>query len=282
MIAFLGTGLLGTGFVRAALQRGESVSVWNRTIAKAQALAADGARVAQTPAEAVRGASCVHLVLLDDAAVDDVIERLLPGLEPGAVILDHSTTAPRSTAERARRMAERGIDFLHVPVFMGPPQAATAKGLMLAAGPKALFERVQPELAKMTERIRYFGERPDLAAANKLFGNMLIMFVASGLADVFALARSLDIAPTDAYTIFNDFNPSAQVTGRGKRMAEGDFKASFELVAARKDVRLMLETAEAGGVPLHVVPAIAARFDQVIAAGYGADDLSSIAAVDVA
>jgi len=282
MIAFLGTGLLGTGFVRAALQRGESVSVWNRTIAKAQALAADGARVAQTPAEAVRGASRVHLVLLDDAAVDDVIERLLPGLEPGAVILDHSTTAPRSTAERARRMAERGIDFLHVPVFMGPPQAATAKGLMLAAGPKALFERVQPELAKMTERIRYFGERPDLAAANKLFGNMLIMFVASGLADVFALARSLDIAPTDAYTIFNDFNPSAQVTGRGKRMAEGDFKASFELVAARKDVRLMLETAEAGGVPLHVVPAIAARFDQVIAAGYGADDLSSIAAVDVA
>jgi 3-hydroxyisobutyrate dehydrogenase-like beta-hydroxyacid dehydrogenase len=281
MIAFLGTGLLGTGFVRAALGRGETVTVWNRTRAKADALAADGARVATDPAEAVRGASRVHLVLLDDAVVDAVIEQLLPGLAPDAIILDHSTTAPRPTAARAERLAALGIDFLHVPVFMGPAQAAAATGMMLVSGKQALYERVRPELGRMTERIRYMGERPDLAAAYKLFGNMLIMFVSAGLADVFAMARAAGIAPTDAYTIFNDFNAASQVVTRGKRMAEGDFTPSFELSAARKDVRLMLETAEAGGIPLHVLPAIAARFDQVIAAGHGADDLASVGATDV-
>jgi 3-hydroxyisobutyrate dehydrogenase-like beta-hydroxyacid dehydrogenase len=281
VIAFLGTGLLGTGFVRAALGRGETVTVWNRTRAKADALATEGARVAADPADAVRGASRVHLVLLDDAVVDAVTEQLLPGLAPDAIILDHSTTAPRPTAARAQRLAALGIDFLHVPVFMGPAQAAAATGMMLVSGKQALYERVRPELARMTERIRYMGERPDLAAAYKLFGNMLIMFVSAGLADVFAMARAAGIEPTDAYTIFNDFNAAAQVATRGKRMAEGDFTPSFELAAARKDVRLMLETAEAGGVPLHVLPAIAARFDQVIAAGHGADDLASVGATDV-
>jgi len=281
MIALLGTGLLGTGFVRAALGRGEAVTVWNRTASKAEALGREGAVVAATPAEAVRGASRVHLVLIDDAAVDAVLEQLLPGLEPGAVILDHSTTAPGPTAERAKRMAAKGIDFLHVPVFMGPAQAASATGMMLAAGSEALFERVRPELARMTERIRYLGERSDLAAAYKLFGNMMIMFVVSGIADVFAMAKTVGIEATDAYTIFNDFNAAAQVATRGKRMAEGDFTPSFELTAARKDVRLMLETAAAGGGALHVLPAIAARFDAVIAAGHGADDIASVAAADV-
>lgn len=281
MIAFLGTGLLGAGFVRGALGRGESVTVWNRTTAKAQALASDGAQVAATPADAVRGASRVHLVLLDDAVVDDVIEQMMPGLSPGVVLIDHSTTAPKPTAERAKRMAARGIDFLHAPVFMGPPQAATAKGMMLVSGNEAVFARMQPELAKMTERIRYFGERPDLAAAYKLFGNMMIMFVVAGLSDVFAMARAVGIEATDAYTIFNDFNPASQVTGRGKRMAEQDYRASFELSAARKDVRLMVETAAAGGVPLHVLPAIAERFDRVIAAGHGAEDLSVVGTAEV-
>jgi 3-hydroxyisobutyrate dehydrogenase-like beta-hydroxyacid dehydrogenase len=164
---------------------------------------------------------------------------------------------------------------------MGPPQAATAKGLMLVSGPQTVFERVRPELQRMTERIRYMGERPDLAAAYKLFGNMMIMFVTSGLADVFALARSVGVDPLEAHTIFNDFNPAAQVTTRGKRMAEGNFTPSFELSAARKDVRLMLETAALGGATLHVLPAIAARFDTVIAAGHGADDMASLAARDV-
>jgi 3-hydroxyisobutyrate dehydrogenase-like beta-hydroxyacid dehydrogenase len=279
MIAFLGTGLMGSGFVSALLARGEAVTVWNRTISRTAPLQKAGAHVAADPAAAVRDAGRVHMALLDDAAVDDVLGRLLPALAPGAVIVDHSTTAVQSTAARAERLRERGVKFLHAPVFMGPSNARDATGSMFVSGPQDVFEEVRPELERMTGKVRYMGPRPGLAAGYKLFGNMMIMFVVSGLADVFTLARAIGIDPRDAMTVFADFNPATQVTARGRRMAEGKFSpAAFELVAARKDVRLMLESAAAAGASLHVLPAIADRFDRIIAAGHGRDDLSSVAA----
>ena len=272
---------MGTAFVRAILDRGKSVTVWNRTAAKAQALATYGAKVATDPAAAVHGAKRIHLSLLDDDAVDAILDLLIPSLEPGVVIVDHSTTAPQPTAQRAQRLSERGVAFLHAPVFMGPANARDGSGVMLAAGPQEVYDRVRPTLARMTGKLRYFGERPDLAAGYKLFGNMMIMFVVSGIADVFALAKGLGIDPKEACTLFDDFNPAGQVSGRGRRMAEKNFEPTFELSAARKDIRLMLETAGTTGAALHVLPTIAHRFDDVIAAGHGRDDLASIVADDV-
>lgn len=107
-IAYLGTGLLGSGFIEAALGRGDSVTVWNRTPAKAAALVAFGATVASTPADAVRGAERVHLVLKDDAVVEEVIAALRPGLSADAIIVDHTTTQPVLTAERARGSRRTG------------------------------------------------------------------------------------------------------------------------------------------------------------------------------
>ncbi len=279
MIAFLGTGLMGSGFVSALLARGEAVTVWNRTISRTEPLAAEGARVANHAATAVHGASRVHLSLLDDTAVDEVLDQLLPALEPGAVIMDHSTTATQSTVARAARLQKLGVKFLHAPVFMGPGNARDSTGSMLIAGPQKIFDEVRPELERMTGKVRYLGTRPDVAAAYKLFGNMMIMFIASGIADIFSLARALDIDPKDAVTVFSDFNPAGQVSGRGQRMANGEFSpAAFELLAARKDVRLMLDSATEAGGSLHVLPAIAERFDQIIAAGYGHDDLAAVGA----
>src|SRR4051812_21961287 len=111
-IAFLGTGLLGGAFVEAALQRGDSVTVWNRTIDKARALERFGARVADSPADAVRGAARVHLVLKDDAVVETVIAALRPGLPPDAIIVDHTTTQPTLTAQRSQRLNGEGVRYL--------------------------------------------------------------------------------------------------------------------------------------------------------------------------
>src|SRR5947209_2211666 len=98
MIAFFGTGLLGANFVRALLSRGEHVNVWNRTAEKARALEADGAKAFVDPAEAVRGATELHLSLSDDGAVDEVLERARPGFAKGIVIVDHTTTSATGTA----------------------------------------------------------------------------------------------------------------------------------------------------------------------------------------
>ena len=271
-IAFLGTGLLGSALAQAAAQRGDHVTVWNRTREKAEALSAFGATVADTPADAVRGASRVHLVLKDDAVVEDVIAALRPGLSLDAIIVDHTTTQPALTAGRALRLNAEGVHYLHCPVFIGPAAARKGEGAILAAGPLALFEQVRPELERMAPKVKYFGERPDLAACYKLFGNTLIIGLSALVADVFAVAAGSGITPTDALGVLEVLNPVTTIEGRGRNMARGNFTPSFELDMARKDVRLMMETA--GTEALATLPSIAARMDTLIAQGHGADDLA--------
>ena len=274
-ITFLGTGLLGSAFAEAAAKRGDAVTVWNRSPEKAEALKAFGITVAATPAEAVRGASRVHLILKDDAVVDEVLAAARVSLSSSAFVLDHTTTLPASTAIRAARLNSDGVNYLHCPVFMGPAAARAAQGSMLVAGPQALFEQVKSELVRMTARLEYLGERPDLAAVNKLLGNAMIIGMASTLADILTIAKASGVKGEDATKLLGLLDLNVMVAGRGKNMSQGNFTPSFELSMARKDVRLMLETA--GDLPMSVLPGIAQRMDQLIAQGHGADDASVVA-----
>lgn len=273
-IAYLGTGLLGSGLAEAAAKRGDQVTAWNRTVEKARALEPFGIRVAATPAEAVRGAARVHLVLTDDAVVETVIAALRPGLAPNAIIVDHTTTQPALTAARAAKLQAEGVRYLHCPVFIGPVAARAGQGIILVSGPHVLFDEVKDALHRMAPRVEYFGERPDLAAVYKLCGNAIIIGLASIVADVFAIAGGSGVAPEEALRLLDFFNPAAIITGRGRNMAKGNFAPAFELAMARKDVRLMMETAN--GTPLVTLPAIAARMDALIAAGLGGQDLGII------
>lgn len=271
-IAFLGTGLLGSAFAEAAAQRGDDVTAWNRSADKVLALKAFGVNAATTPADAVRGATRIHLVLKDDGVVETVLAAARSGLSADAIVIDHTTTLPALTAQRAARLAAEGIRYLHCPVFMGPAAARSAKGTMMAAGPRALFDLVKADLQKMTGKLNYMGERLDLAAANKLLGNAAIIGVAALMADVLTLAQASDVAGADAIQLLGLLDLNAMVAGRGMNMAKGDFAASFELAMARKDVALMLETT--GARPMAALPAVAARMDALIAAGHGAADCS--------
>lgn len=278
MIAYLGLGLLGSSFVRAMLRRGEKVQVWNRSVDKARALEADGATAFDEVEDAVRGATRVHLTLSDDAAVDAVIERARPALAPGVVLLDHTTTSPVGTEARAARLEAARVAFLHVPVFMGPANALEATGVMLAAGPRERFERVRAELEKMTGKLVYLGPDPKRAAIFKLLGNLFLIETVGSLADVFSLASSAGVAPADALTLFDVFNPAALIGPRAKRMVEARFDdPSFTLEMARKDVRLMLESAERGGARLIELPGIAKEMDSWLSRGHAKHDWTVIA-----
>jgi 3-hydroxyisobutyrate dehydrogenase len=238
MIAFFGMGLLGSGFVRALRRRGEDVHVWNRTHAKAQALEADGARAFADPSEAVHGATRIHLTLSDDAAVDEVLEQARAGFAPGVVIVDHTTTSATGTAARAARWEERGIPFLHAPVFMGPQNALESTGLMLVSGDAARVDAVRPALSAMTGTLHYLGSRPEAAAPFKLFGNLFLMFLTTGLADMLALAKAMDVPAADVSKLFDMFNPGTTVSARMKRMTDANFsQPSWKLSMARKDAR---------------------------------------------
>jgi len=274
-VAFLGTGLLGSALAEASAKRGDAVTAWNRSADKVQALAQFGVKAASTPAEAVRGTSRVHLVLKDDAVVEETIAAARPGLSPDAILIDHSTTLPKLTAERAARLQAEGIAYLHCPVFMGPAAARSAQGSMLAAGPREIFDRVAADLEVMTGRLEYVGERADLAAVDKLMGNAMFIGMWAVLADIFTLAKASGVPAEDAVRLIGMLDLNGVAAARGKTMARSDFTPAFELSMARKDLRLMLETI--GELPLATLPSIAARMDALIAAGHGGEDAGVLA-----
>lgn len=277
-IAFFGAGLMGSGFVRRALANGWQVNVWNRSPAKARALAASGAQPFDDAGDALSGVDRIHLSLADDESVDAVLEPLAPAIPAGCWIVDHTTTAVRPTAARVARWDARGRVFVHAPVFMGPAHAAEGSGLMLVSGERTRHDALLPALQQMTGKVHYVGEVPERAAAFKLFGNLTLIGLLGVLGDVNRLAHAVGIGTKEAFALFEQFNPGQTLPARAARISDGGYdKPSFEIAMARKDVRLMIEEARRGGVDLYVMPGVAAMFDAALARGEGALDAAAAA-----
>src|SRR4051812_13949208 len=148
--AFLGMGLLGSNFVKAMRQRGETVQVWNRTLSKAKALEAIGAKAFEHAEDAVNGADMIHVTLKDDATVNEVLEKAGKGFKAGAIIIDHTTTSAKGAVERTEAWKKKGYTYQHAPVFMGPQNALESTGFMLVSGDTSLITQLEPHLLKMT------------------------------------------------------------------------------------------------------------------------------------
>lgn len=278
MISYLGTGLLGSNFVKALLRKGNQVQVWNRTASKAVALEEFGAKAFEDVVEAVKGAERIHLTLSDDAAVDATLEKASAGFREGVLIIDHTTTSVEGAKRRTQYWGERGYTYLHAPVFMGPQNAFESTGFMLLSGDPDVIAQVEPGLSAMTGKLLQFGPETGRAAGVKLLGNAFLMFITAGLSDSLALARSMDIPSSDLLNLFLEWNPGAVLPGRLKRLLAADYdNPTWELSMARKDARLMLEAAQKAGQSLATLPSIASEMDRWIAAGQGSKDWTVIA-----
>lgn len=273
MIAFLGTGLLGANFSRALLKKGKKVQVWNRTAAKAKALEADGARAFEKVVDAVKGAKRIHLTLSDDQAVDDVLGQASAGFEPGVIIIDHTTTSARGAAKRSAYWKGKGFNYIHAPVFMGPPNALEGTGTMMVSGDQQVIKQLEPELSAMTGKLWNLGAQPEKAAAIKLLGNLFHISLLGGITDMITLSDSLEVPVEELGPLLELLNPGAVAMARLKKIDSNTFdQPSWELQMARKDARLMMEQAAATDKTLLVVPAVAQKMDAWLEKGYGHED----------
>jgi len=277
MIAFLGMGLLGSNFVRAMIVKGAKVNVWNRTASKAAELEQYGAKAFANVADAVREADTIHLTLKDDASVDEVLAQAAINLKPGATIIDHTTTSVPGAIQRTKAWKEKGFTYLHAPVFMGPQNALDSTGYMLVSGDQSVISKLETELSKMTGKLINFGPEEGRAAGMKLVGNCFLVAFTAGIADTLSLGKALDIPLNDISTLFDAWNPGAMLPARLKRMTSGTYdKPSWELNMARKDTGLFIQAAAQKGIPLAVIPAIAAEMDRWIKKGHGNEDWTVI------
>ncbi|WP_225799740.1 NAD(P)-dependent oxidoreductase [Streptomyces sp. NK15101] len=231
-IAFLGLGSMGLPMARRLLDAGHPLTVWNRTAAKADALVADGAVRAATPAEAVRGADVVVTMLADPAAALAVADELIPALRPGTHWIDTSTVGPDAVAALAARLPA-GVTLVDAPVMGSVDRAAAGELLILAGGDTSPVAGVLDRLGTVTP----CGD-PGTGAALKL---VLINAVIGGVAvvaEALALAGSLGLPRELALRALGE-GPLAGAVGRAT--ATG---SHFPVALAAKDVALATAVAE--------------------------------------
>ncbi|MFE4449376.1 NAD(P)-dependent oxidoreductase [Streptomyces sp. NPDC056796] len=273
-VAVLGTGIMGSGMARSLLRAGLPVRAWNRTRSRAEPLAAHGATVTDTAAEAVGGADVVLTALNDGPSVAETLTAAAPGLRPGQIWLQSSTVGLDATAALAARAAEQGLVYLDAPVS-GTKQPAEQGALtVFVSGPSAARETVRPVLDAIGQRTVWTGDEPGTATRLKLVANTWVINLVNGVAECLNLAEGLGLDPR----LFLDAMKGGALDtpylhGKAAAVLSGDLSPSFALSTALKDTRLILEAAEASGVTLDLIAASAERFTRAEAAGHGGQDM---------
>ena len=282
-VGFIGLGNMGSAMAANLLAAGHALTVYNRTLAKAQALVAKGARLARAPGDAARG-DVVITMLADDHALEHVVfgeHGLLAALAPGAIHLSMSTIS-MALAERLNAAhREKGQELISAPVFGRPEAAAAAKLFIVAAGKPESVATCAPLFDVLGQRHFVIGERAPMANLVKITGNFLIASVIEGLSEGIALVSKAGIDPARFVDILTNTLFGAPVYKTyGALIAEERFQpAGFKAELGNKDVRLALSAAEELKVPMPLASLIADRFLTLIASGGAALDWSALALV---
>ncbi len=279
-IAVLGTGIMGAGMARNLLAAGMEVRVWNRTREKAEPLADDGAKVAESPAGAAEGAGFVLTMLPDAGTVAEVAggdDGALSGLPSDGVWIQTSTVGIEGQERLARVADEYGVAYyVDAPVLGTREPAEQGQLVVLASGPDEVRERCRPVFDAVGANTLWLGSA-GAGSRLKLVTNGWIVGILGVLAETIAFARAIDVDPARFLEVIQDGPlglPYAQM--KGQMMIDEEFPTSFSAELARKDASLVLDAAEANGLPLRVTGAIAARFDDAIDSGHGEEDMAAV------
>lgn len=280
-IGFIGLGHMGSAMARNLLKAGHRVTVYNRSLSKAERLAEDGAQVAANPAAACRG-DVVITMLADDDAVEQVVfgpQGILEGLGPDAVHLSMSTISVALSDRLALAHEAAGQRYLAAPVFGRPEAAEAGKLFIVVAGDDGTIGRCQPLFEILGQRTFPIGETPSLANLVKLSGNFLIASMIESLGEAVALTRKAGIDPHRYIEILTNSLFSAPVYRTyGELIADQKYHpAGFRLSLGLKDMRLALAAADAEAVPMPVASLVHDQFLAGFAQGEGDADWSGLA-----
>jgi 3-hydroxyisobutyrate dehydrogenase-like beta-hydroxyacid dehydrogenase len=280
-IGFIGLGRMGHGMAANLVNAGHAVTVYNRTAAKAEALARQGARPAHSVADAC-GGEVVITMLADDAAVEEIVfgeQGVLASLAPGATHVSSSTISVDLSRRLTAAHSAAGQHYVAAPVFGRPEAAAAAKLFVIAAGAPQPLELLAPVFDTIGQRTFVVSEQPPAANLVKLTGNFLIASMIESLGEVVALVGKAGVDPLHYVDILTStlFNAPAYQTYGGLIAREEFEPAGFAAVLGLKDVRLALAAAEELAVPLPIGSLLRDRFLTLLANGGGNLDWSAIA-----
>ena len=278
-ISYLGLGTMGSGMVTNLLKAGYELTVWNRNAEKCEPFSRKGARVAGTPAAAVRDVDLIMYSLSNDQAVEEVVfgsNGILSGINAGQIAIDMSTVLPATSLREQEAYSKRGADFLDAPVFGSKKEAADAKLWIMAAGKRDAFEKVKPVLQHLGQTIHYFGKNGN-AAAMKLVGNLIVALEMEALAEGLVLAHKagLDLSTVMEVVKVADFR-SPLLVGNGQNILKRDFSTSFALKLMLKDARLIEKFAGSLQSPIPALRVVQKNLESAVTLGFGKENASAV------
>lgn len=274
-VTVLGTGTMGAGMARSLLRAGHEVTVWNRTVSRAEPLAADGARVAADAADAVASAEAVVTILFDTVSVLEVMTDV--SLPQGCVWLQSATIGVDGTERVAALAGERGWLLVDAPVLGTKAPAEQGALVVLAAGEDAAVDAARPVTDAIGARVVRAGTRPGEAARLKLVCNAWVASLTAAVGQSVALAEALGLDPRlflDAIEGGAVDTPYAHV--KGAAMLAGDYPPSFAVDGVRKDLALIRDAARASSTDDRLLTAVLDLFEATSAAGRGADNMAAV------
>jgi 3-hydroxyisobutyrate dehydrogenase len=278
-IAVLGTGRMGAPIARNLLAAEFPVSVWNRTAARAEPLTEDGARLAATPAEAVKDAEVVLTMLADGNAIEGAMsgpDGALTALRPGSVWIQMATIGIDWTERLAKLAAEHDVELVDAPVSGSDGPAREAQLVVLASGPQELRVITEPVFDALGRKTLWLGPAGQGTRLKLLLNNWLATQV-EAVAETIVLAEALGVHPhVFIDTIADSPLGSPYAVAKGRAMIDGEFAPGFALRMAFKDVDLALEAARELGTELPVTFALEPRWQQAIADGHADEDVAVV------
>jgi 3-hydroxyisobutyrate dehydrogenase len=279
-VAFIGLGVMGFPMAGHLAKAGHSVTVFNRTRAKAESwVAKHGGRLADTPAKAAADAEIVFSCVGDDPDVRAVTvgpDGAFDAMSTGAIFVDHTTASAELARALASEAAKRGISFLDAPVSGGQAGAENGALTVMVGGDTIAFERAKPVISHFARAVTLLGPSGS-GQLTKMVNQICVIGIAQGLAEAIAfglragldMKLALDVIAKGAAT-------SWFLENRGKTMIDGKFDFGFAVDWMRKDLRICMGEAAKNGADLSMTRLIDGFFAEVQARGGARQDISSL------
>ncbi len=279
-IAFIGLGVMGYPMAGHLLRAGYPVTVWNRSRAKADAWCQEhGGRQADTPAAAAAAADIVLTCVGRDSDLEEVVlgpDGLIEGLQPGSLLIDHSTVSARISRHLATALARQQVGYVDAPVSGGQQGAINGQLSIFCGGSVEDHARAEPVLAVYAKAQAHLGPVGHGQLA-KMVNQICVAGVIQGLAEGmhFAEQAGLDVAQVMAL-VGNGAGSSWQLLNRHRTMIAGEYDHGFAVDWMRKDLDIVLSEAENMGIELESTSQINDFYKDVQAMGGGRWDTSSL------
>jgi 3-hydroxyisobutyrate dehydrogenase len=281
-IALLGIGTMGRGMAANLLKAGFPLNVYNRTRSKAEPLAAQGATIANTPAEAAKNADVVISILADDSASLAAWlgpDGALAAMSPDSIVIECGTLSPEWIAELDRQTKSRNIGLVEAPVTGSRPQAEAGQLTFLCGADVVTLDKVRPVLEPMSKAIVHLGPVGS-GGQMKLINNFLCAVQVASFAEALTWIEHSNLNRAQALDVLKTGAPGSGIfNAMSDRMTARTYEVNFLLRLMNKDIRYAQAAAAEHGVTLTTAATTEKLFDRAEQQGLGEKDMSAVVEV---